>query len=365
MKLLLTQLQLLQHGRLKPADRPFLATLGLVKGQDGLIQQPGGILLLRLGDPEPTGQIEAALPGHELEMEQIHQLMNGGFQRIICLGQHHGKFVTTEAVSVTAMSLLQLVGHHLQQPITDLITQQIIDLLEALEIEHHQGAHIIDMQSARELLLQGTAVAKLGQGIEQGKPTVRQIGANEGCDQSATGQQQDQLPDLQPEQAVADLADRMLPLLTGEDLITYLFDETGLTGDRLLQAGKLSPLAQRTGLHLGFELLDLLEQGGQHLAEPVPLAHLGGFTADEEDVEPVPQQIVIEAQGLHRLSASPIELQVVEETLGFEHHLADVPVDIAVESIDQLLLPILQIEAAARREQKQQRHRNQQQILAG
>jgi hypothetical protein len=73
------------------------------------------------------------------------------------------------------------------------------------------------MQCARELLLQGTAVAKLGQGIEQGKPTVRQIGANEGSDQSATGQQQDQLPDLQPEQAVADLADRMLPLLAGEE----------------------------------------------------------------------------------------------------------------------------------------------------
>ncbi len=51
MKLLLAQLQLLQHGRLKPADVPLLAAFGLIEGQDGLIQQPAGILLLRLGHP--------------------------------------------------------------------------------------------------------------------------------------------------------------------------------------------------------------------------------------------------------------------------------------------------------------------------
>ena len=365
MKLMLTQLQLLQHGRFEPADVPLLAAFGLIEGQDGLIQQPAGILLLRLGHPEPTGKIEAALPGHELEMEQAYQLMNAGFQRAIRAGQHHRELVATEPVGVAIVGLLQLVRHRLQQPITDLIAEQIIDLLEALEIEHHQGASLAGMQSARELLLQGAAVAKPGQGIEQREPAIRQVGANEGGHQGAAGQQQYQLPDLQPEQAAADLADRTLPLLAGEDLIPYLLDEVGLAGDRLLQASKLGPLAQRTGLHLGFELLDLLEQSGQRLAEPVPLARLGSFAADEKDIEPVPQQIVIQAQGLHPQPAGPVELQIVEETLGFQHHLADVPVDIAVEGIDQLLLPMLQIETAARGEQKQQRHRNQQQFVAG
>ncbi len=40
------------------------------------------------------------------------------------------------------------------------------------------------MQGAGELLLQGAAVAKPGQGIEQGEPTIRQIGANEGGHQA-------------------------------------------------------------------------------------------------------------------------------------------------------------------------------------
>ena len=43
----------------------------------------------------------------------------------------------------------------------------------------------------------------------------------------------------------------------------------------------------------------------------MPLASFGGFTADEEDIEPVPQQIVIQAQGLHRQPAGPVELQIV------------------------------------------------------
>ncbi len=97
----------------------------------------------------------------------------------------------------------------------------------------------------------------------------------------------------------------------------------------------------------------------------MPLARLGGFTADEKDVEPVPQQIVIQAQGLHLHLADPIEPQIGEKTLGFQHHLADVPVDVAVEGVDQLFLAMLQIEAAARREQKQQRDRHQQQFVAG
>lgn len=210
MKLLLAQLQLLQHGQLEPADVPLLAAFGLIEGQDGLIQQPAGILLLRLGHPEPTGQIEAALPGHELEMEQAHQLMNASLQRAIRSGQHHRELIATEPVGMATVGLLQLVGHRLQQPISDLITEQIIDLLEALEIEHHQGARLAGMQGAGELLLQGTAVAKSGQGIEQGEPAIRQVGTNEGGHQGAAGQQQDQLPDLQPEQAAADLADRTL-----------------------------------------------------------------------------------------------------------------------------------------------------------
>ncbi|QOI95019.1 hypothetical protein G7042_07775 [Aeromonas salmonicida subsp. masoucida] len=45
---------------------------------------------------------------------------------------------------------------------------------------------------------------------------------------------------------------------------------------------------------------------------------------------------------------------VVEKTLGLQHHLADVPVDVAIEGIDQLLLAVLQIEPATRGEQKQQ-----------
>ncbi len=78
-------------------------------------------------------------------MEQAHQLMNASLQRAIRAGQHHRELVATEPVGVATVGLLQLVGYRLQQPITYLITEQIIDLFEALEIEHHQGARLAGM----------------------------------------------------------------------------------------------------------------------------------------------------------------------------------------------------------------------------
>jgi hypothetical protein len=46
-----------------------------------------------------------------------------------------------------------------------------------------------------------------GHGIEQGEATILQIGLNEGKDQHTAHHQQDQLPDLDPEQALAQLVE--------------------------------------------------------------------------------------------------------------------------------------------------------------
>ncbi|MNJ47445.1 hypothetical protein D3C77_426030 [compost metagenome] len=93
-------------------------------------------------------------------------------------------------------------------------------------------------------------------------------------------------------------------------------------------------------------------------------ARICGLAADQEHIQPVPQQIVIQAQGLHLEGTRPIEAQIVEKTLGFLHHLADVPVDVAVEDIDQLLVAALQQQAPDGGEQKQQRDGCEQQIVA-
>ncbi|MNT60211.1 hypothetical protein D3C72_1977750 [compost metagenome] len=93
-----------------------------------------------------------------------------------------------------------------------------------------------------QLRLQGAAIPQPGHGIEQGEATVLQIDANEGKHQDAPRHQQDQLPDLQPEQALADLVDRGLPLLAGEDLIADLLHLVGQLGNPGLRAIQRGPL---------------------------------------------------------------------------------------------------------------------------
>lgn len=85
-------------------------------------------------------------------------------------------------------------------------------------------------QGLPELPLQGPTVAKPGHGIEQGEATILQIGSNEGKDQHTAHHQQDQLPDLDPEQALAQLVEGGFPLLAGEDLIPNLLHLMGQAG---------------------------------------------------------------------------------------------------------------------------------------
>ncbi|MNC70505.1 hypothetical protein D3C75_1213250 [compost metagenome] len=92
----------------------------------------------------------------------------------------------------------------------------------------------------------------------------------------------------------------------------------------------------------------MIKQPRHHLAQPVAATGIGGLAADEEDVQPVPQQIVIQAQDLHLQRPRPIEAQVIEEALGLQHGLADVPMDVAIEGIHQLLVTMLQVETPHR-----------------
>ena len=279
-------------------------------------------------------------------MKQRHQIADLHRQRLLAGGQDHRKLVTAQPVGIPLMGLLQLAGHRLQQPIAHLITEQIVDLLEALEIEYHQRQYAGGLQGTRQLLLQCPTITEPGQGIAQGETPILQIGPDQGIDQHAAGRQQDELPDLQPEQGIADLVDRRLPLLAGENVFAYLFNLAGLLAHLSQQDVKLPPRHCPT-IHQGLELFELLEQPGDMPAQSIALPNLGGLAADKEDIEPVPQQIVMKAQGLHLQPASPIEAQIEEKALGLQHYLADVPVDIAVVGIEQLILFVLQIEAAA------------------
>ena len=255
-------------------------------------------------------------------------------------------------------------GDRLQQAIADLITEQIIDLFEPFQIQHHQGLGMIALQGLSELSLQGAAIAKPGHGVEQGEAAILQIGADQGKHQHASHYQQDQLPDLDPEQALAQLIERGFPLLPGENMIPYLLHLAGQCCNPGLRTDKGLALLQLTGLHLGFECLDLVKQPGQHASQSMTSARIGGFAADQKHIQPIPQQIVIQAQGLHLEGSRPIEAQIVKETLGFQHDLADVPVGVAIEHIDQLLVPILQQQPPDGREEKQQRDGREQQIVA-
>ncbi|MNK85862.1 hypothetical protein D3C87_1057590 [compost metagenome] len=92
-------------------------------------------------------------------------------------------------------------------------------------------------------------------------------------------------------------------------------------------------------------------------------AGICGLAADQEHIQSIPQQIVIQAQGLHLEAPRPIEAQAIKETLGLQHDLADVPVGVAIEDIDQLLVPTLQQQPPDGGEQKQQGDGRQQQVM--
>ncbi len=364
MQLTLTHAQGRLHRWLEP-DQGRIVPLGLIQCQYGLLQQLIRVLPFHSpGYPETTGKIEAALPGHELELQQAHHGVHLGFEAGLLASQDHCKFVPPQPVSPTGIGLPQPGGDRLQQAIADLITEQIIDLFEPFQIQHHQGLGMIALQGLSELSLQGAAIAKPGHGVEQGEAAILQIGADQGKHQHAPHHQQDQLPDLDPEQALAQLIERGFPLLPGENMIPYLLHLAGQCCNPGLRTDKGLPLLQRTSLYLGLERLDLVKQPGQHSPQPMAGARIGGFAADQKHIQPIPQQIVIQAQGLHLEGSRPIEAQIVKETLGFQHDLADVPVGVAIEHIDQLLVPILQQQPPDGREEKQQRDGREQQIVA-
>jgi hypothetical protein len=112
------------HRRLVP-DQGRVVPLGLVQRQYGLLQQLIRILSLNgPGHPEAAGQIEAALPGHELELQQAHHGLHLGFEAGLLAGQDHGKFISPQPVGPTWIGLPQPCGHRLQQAITDLVAEQ-------------------------------------------------------------------------------------------------------------------------------------------------------------------------------------------------------------------------------------------------
>ena len=219
-------------------------------------------------------------------------------------------------------------------------------------------------QGLPELPLQGPTVAKPGHGIEQGEATILQIGSNEGKDQHTAHHQQDQLPDLDPEQALAQLVEGGFPLLAGEDLIPNLLHLMGQAGQP--DEGKIEgfPPLQLPGLHLGIQLLEFVKEPFKHLPQPMPRPRIGGLGTDQEHIQPVPQQVVIQAQGRHVERPGTVEAHIIEKSLGLLHYLADVPVGVAVEHVNELLVPTLQQQPPEGREEKQQGNGCKQQVIS-
>ena len=117
MQLTLTHAQGRLHRWLEP-DQGRIVPLGLIQCQYGLLQQLIRVLPFHSpGYPETTGKIEAALPGHELELQQAHHGVHLGFEAGLLASQDHCKFVPPQPVSPTGIGLPQPGGDRLQQAI--------------------------------------------------------------------------------------------------------------------------------------------------------------------------------------------------------------------------------------------------------
>ena len=205
---------------------------------------------------------------------------------VLHLVQHHSKLVAAQARHIDTRLAVDIVGHHvtvahaagqplrhfLQQEVTGAVTQGVVDALEIVQVEEHQGERFViaprQAQQQVQLLGEQAAIGQGGQAVEVGQLAQPVAGLGDlphGAAELlvALAQLRGALLDFHAEQLMIDIDPALVLVQAADDRIQdrgdFLDLPTALHIDRLFQS---------TGID-GVGLACQLGQGG-HQAAGVP-----------------------------------------------------------------------------------------------
>ena len=159
------------------------ATLCRIKGKVRAANQLLAVHPVIRGNGDTHGGADraAAAQGHERLREHRDDLL-GDFTKIAAIvhvGQDHLEFVAAQTpdLAILGNDPLQALRHLLEQIVTGRVPQRVVHLLEAIEIQHHQGAAALRCDIGRkrrfEALFHAVPVGKAGKRIVLGE--VRRV----------------------------------------------------------------------------------------------------------------------------------------------------------------------------------------------
>lgn len=140
-----TQLHFVVHARLEAGHRTASPLLGAIHGHVGMTQQGIGVVavLRETGNADagvdelrPAGQLERPRQGCDQRVG-----LAAGFVPIAAIAEGQREFVTAQAGDQPARAngVGEPLADQSQQPVTRCMSQGVVDLREAVEIDEHHG----------------------------------------------------------------------------------------------------------------------------------------------------------------------------------------------------------------------------------
>ena len=148
--------------------------LGLVEGQVGMLEQLFGCAAIVREDTYTNAGGHDHVPSAQVDgvFHPLHDALGqvAGFVAAVQAGDHAELVATkTRNQVVAAGSGLDVVGDYLEQLVTGVVAEAVVDALEMVDVEEHHGqavfAGLSFDQTLGENLVESAAVEQVGQGI--------------------------------------------------------------------------------------------------------------------------------------------------------------------------------------------------------
>mmetsp|Transcript_6689 Transcript_6689/g.27999 ORF Transcript_6689/g.27999 Transcript_6689/m.27999 type:complete len:689 (+) Transcript_6689:1417-3483(+) len=161
-----------------------LLGLGGIHGQLGAAQQQVDVLAMlgKQGDADAGAQVD----GFVVDLQRLLEVLQDGQGRLaggarVGLGQQHRELVARqprEHRMGRRAQRLQALGHALQQPVPDLVAEHVVDMLEAVQVQHQHGARrVAVVEVVLQELRETGAVGQQRQLVDIGEVVDQRVAA--------------------------------------------------------------------------------------------------------------------------------------------------------------------------------------------
>ena len=157
-------------------DHAGLLAFGHVHGDFGAAEQQVGVVAMigGAGHADARAQVHGVVVEGEGRLERAQDAL-GERDRLVGagVGQQHGEFVAAQAGEFCAGVALNLgaqaPGHGLQQAVAKAVAQHVVDVLEAVHVQHQHGAGVARRQRRLQVQAKLHAVGQGGEGVFVGQ----------------------------------------------------------------------------------------------------------------------------------------------------------------------------------------------------